>query len=67
MLKESAGVSKSNVPINVFEQYFKSVNNPDDRVFVPDDDIIYFIERYENDEFCSLFVELNTSFSFDEL
>jgi DNA-directed RNA polymerase subunit E'/Rpb7 len=51
MLKEAAGIKKSNISMSMFEKYFKAVNNPDDVYFSPDEDAIYFIERYENDEF----------------
>jgi len=59
MLKECAGVCKSNITLSAFEQYFKSVNNPNSPFFIPDDDILYFIERYEQNEFDVMFQELN--------
>ena len=59
MLKECAGVRKSNITLSAFKQYFKSVNNPNSPFFIPDDDILYFIERYEQNEFDVMFQELN--------
>ena len=35
LLKESAGVRTTNVPLSSFEQYFKAVNNPFDPFFAP--------------------------------
>lgn len=45
---------------NIFERYFKPVNNPDD-------DVLYFIERYEKDEFSIMFDEIKITFSYEEL
>ena len=67
MLKHSAGIKESNIPIDVFEQYFKSVNNPNDPFYIPDDDILFFVERYERNEFNIMFDELNVLFTNAEL
>ena len=67
MLKKCAGIKQPNVTIDVFKQYFKSVNDPSDPFFTPDDDIVHFIERYENNEFNVMFKELNEGFSIDEV
>ncbi|XP_053383852.1 uncharacterized protein LOC128550031 [Mercenaria mercenaria] len=66
MLKESAGVKNANIPLSSFEMYFKSINNPEDRFFTPDD-VLNFIERYEHNEFKVMFAELNEHISFDEI
>ena len=63
LLKESAGVRTTNVPLSSFEQYFKAVNNPSDPFFAPDEDVLYFNERYETNEFAVMFEELNLPFS----
>ena len=63
MLKQGACIQKSNIELNSFERYFKSVNNPDSQFFTPDEDILHFIDRYENDEFGIMFEELNLEFS----
>ena len=34
---------------------------------MPDEDIIYFMERYENNDFCLMFDELNVPFNLEEL
>ena len=67
MLKESAGVKSANIQLSMFEQYFKAINNPTDPFFSPDEDILYFNERYEKDEFNIMFDELNQDFSTDEI
>jgi hypothetical protein len=59
MLKKCAGVRQSNIPVDVFKKYFESVNNPDDHFFQPDEDVLFFIERYEQNEFKIMFQELN--------
>ncbi|XP_053393684.1 uncharacterized protein LOC128555432 [Mercenaria mercenaria] len=63
MLKGAAGVKDANISLDTFEKYFRSVNNPEDRFFTPDDDILYFMERYENNEFNIMFEELNVPFT----
>ena len=35
MLKELSNVKPANIPLSYFEQYFKSVNNPDDPFYAP--------------------------------
>ena len=67
LLKESAGVRTTKVPLSSFEQYFKAVNNPTDPFFAPDEDVIYYNERYESNEFSVMFEELNLPFSNEEL
>jgi hypothetical protein len=42
-------------------------NHPDSRFFVPDEDVIHFIERYENNEFNVMFEEFNNNFSYNEI
>lgn len=67
LLKESAGMKSANIPLSSFEQYFKAVNNPQDPFYSPDEDILYFNERYENDEFNIIFEELNLNISLEEV
>jgi hypothetical protein len=67
MLKEVSGVKQSNISLSSFENYFKAINNPDNRFFTPDDDKIDFINRYETNEFKIMFHELNTQISADEI
>ena len=65
--KDAAGIKSSNIQLSTFEHYFKAVNNPSDPFYRPDEDIIYFNERYENDEFGIMFDELNSNFSREEI
>ena len=67
MLKESACMNKSKLSLSVFEMYFKSVNNPNTDFFTPDEDILCFVERYENNEFDIMFQELNVPFTNNEI
>ena len=67
MLKESCGIKKSNIDLDSFEMYFKAVNNHEDRFFTPDDDVLYFLERYEKNEFDIMFQELNMPLTHEEL
>lgn len=67
MLKELAYVKPANIALSSFEQYFKAVNNPSDPFYAPDEDILYFNERYVNNEFSVMFAELNTDFSQNEI
>ena len=67
LLKDAAGIKPSNIQLSTFEQYFKAVNNPSDPFYRPDEDIIYFNERYENDELGIMFDELNSNFSREEI
>ena len=67
MLKNVAGLNKSNIPLDMFKQYFESINNPDSTFFTPDEDVLHFIERYENNEFKIMFEELNLPISMNEL
>ena len=50
-----------------FQRYFKSVNCPNSRFYNADDDVLYFIERYEQNEFDIMFNELNMPFSSDDV
>ena len=67
MLKELAHVKPTNIPLSSFEEYFKAVNNPADIFYTPDEDVLFFNERYVNDEFSIMFDELNIDFSQTEI
>ena len=51
----------------MFTLYFKAINDPGDIFFQPDEDIIYFNERYLNGEMQVMFAELNVSLTVDEI
>ena len=65
MLKQTAGIKQTNIQINMFEQYFRSVNNPNDPFFTADEDVLHFISRYENNELEIMFQELNRPIELD--
>ena len=67
-MKNSGAQPKAkNVSIVDFEDYFKAVNNPEDRFFQPDEDILYFNERYVNSEIQIMFDELNCAITVEEI
>ena len=57
LLKDTAGVRSPAIPLSTFERYFRAVNNPTDRFYIPDEDVLYFNERYEQHEFSVMFVK----------
>ena len=60
MLKESVKPSKpKRLSVDNFDVYFKAINNPEDSFFQADDDILYFNERFLNDDAQVIFDELN--------
>ena len=61
MLKSCSNVKVANIPVETFELYFKSVNNP--MITFPDEDVLYFI--IEKDEFNIMFEELNMPFNYE--
>lgn len=63
LLKESSNIKASNININIFEMYFKAINDPADPFFQPDEEILYFYERYVQDELNIMFSELNVEIS----
>ena len=67
MLKEASGMKKGNIAMSTLEQFNKAANNPADQFYTPDEDIMYFNERYENDEFDIMFNEMNLNFLQEEI
>ena len=43
------------------------MNNPADQFYIPGEDVLYFNERYEKNEFSIMFEELNTPFTHQEI
>ena len=66
MLKESCGIKTSQMYIRTFENYFKAINNQY-HFFSPYEDVIYFNERYLNDEFEIMFEELSAGITQQEV
>ena len=68
LLKESVTRQTSKHPsANDFDEYFKAINNPDSHFFQPDDDILYFNERFLNSEIQIMFDELNCTITVQEI
>jgi len=59
--------SKCNLTTRDFQTYFKSVNYPESIFDQPDDDGLYFNDRYLNGELDIMFTELNLPFTTEEL
>ena len=60
--KRAVGLSANN-----FFDYFKAVNNPEDRFFQPDDDVLHFNERVVHGEFQVMFQELDAEITVYEI
>ena len=68
MLKRAANVgTKSTISSDSFSKYFQSINNPNDRFYQADEDILFFNERYVNSEFQIMFEELNIPIAYSEV
>ena len=68
LLKDSTTQNNpKNITSNSFSEYFKAINNPDDSVFQPDEDILYFNDRFLNSEVQVMFDELNVPITESEL
>ena len=65
MLKETANIkNSSNNNMCTFERYFKAIDNPSDPFFAPDEDVLFFNERYLQNELQVMFSELNVEITF---
>ena len=67
LLKGASNISQPNISLNNFAAYFKAVNNPDSVFYTPDDDVIYFNERYLKGELQVMFSELDSTISTAEI
>ena len=63
----ASNISQPNISLNNFAACFKAVNNPDCVFYTPDDDIIYFNERYLKGELQVMFNELDATISTAEI
>ena len=68
MLKQSCYTnSAKTLTYQNFAEYFKAVNNPDSRFFQPDEDILFFNQKYLDGELGIMFDELNVAISMQEI
>ena len=67
MLKQSTHIKSPDIPLSSFEVYFKGVNNSEDPFFQADEDIMYYNERFERDEFQVMFHELDADITIAEI
>ena len=60
LLKQTANKNtKNSISLKQFADYFKALNDPSDRVYQVDEDIMFFNERYVRGEIQIMFDELN--------
>ena len=68
MLKQSCYTnSAKNLTSEKFAECFKAINNPDSRFFQPDEDILFFNQKYLDGEMGIMFDELNVEISMQEI
>ena len=68
LLKQAANIkTKCSVDAKRFAEYFQAVNDPNDIFYQPDEDVLYFNERYAQGEIQVMFEELNLPISFEEI
>lgn len=67
-MKQSAHLNnKTSISAEKFSKYFEAINDPNDRFYQADDDILFFNERYVKGELQIMFNELNVTISIDEM
>ena len=68
LLKQAANLNnKCSINAKRFSEYFEAISDPNDRFYQPDEDILYFTERYVQGELRVMFEELNLSISLEEI
>ncbi len=67
ILRGTTNAEQQNIPLSDFMFYFKAVNNPDSRFFIPDEDIINFNDKYIKGKIQIMFSELDVPISVDEI
>lgn len=58
---------KAQISLDTFTAYFKAINNPEGDFYQPDEDVIFFNERYVQGELQIMFQELNSCITNDEI
>lgn len=68
MLKQTAKIeTNSKISSQTFSRYFQAINNPTDRFYQADEEILFFNERYLKGELQTMFDELNVEISLLEI
>ena len=68
LLKQAANLkTKCSIDAKRFSEYFKAISDPNDRFYQPDEDILYFNDRYAQGEFQVMFEELDLPISIGEI
>ena len=67
-MKECSAPKKpKDIGLTTFTEYFRAINDPNDRFFQADDNVINFNNNILPNELNTMFAELDTPFSADEL
>ena len=68
MLKQAANLNnKYSINAKSFIEHFQAISDPNDRFYQPEEDILYFNERYVQGKLQVMFEELNLSISLEEI
>ena len=67
LLKGAANISQSKLSLDNFACYFKAFNNPESVFYTPDEDVLYFNERYVKGKIQVMFSELDEPISHSEI
>ena len=68
LLKQSqAGSQPKNLSADIFAEYFKAINDPEDQFYQADDDVLEFNRRFLNSESQVMFAELDVEITTQEI
>ena len=68
LLKQAANLkTKSSVDSKRISEYYQAVSDPKDRFYQPDEDILYFNERYAQGDSQIMFEELSVPILLEEI
>ena len=68
MLKQAANIkNKNSISTDTFSEYVKSINDPNDRFYQADEDVLFFYEQYLRGEMQIMFEILNVPISVEEI
>ena len=68
LLKKAANIkNKNSITTDTFSEYFKPINDPNDRFYQADEDVLCFNEQYLRGEIQVMFEELNVPITVEEI
>ena len=59
--------NKNSITADTFSEYFKSINDPNDRFYQADEDVLFLNEQYLKGEIQVMFEELNVPITVEEI